>query len=94
MKRNWKHLLMWVICVFIIFQVSKGVITYVFEEVKKLYHLLENGFHPSGIVDKVESLLGKLSELSDKLSSYSLVLKVKLEQHITYLEMLTTLRVL
>jgi len=39
-------------------------------------------------------LLGKLSELSDKLSSASPVPEVQLEQYIPALERLTTLRVL
>ena len=55
--------------VFIVCQVSKGVMTYVPYEVKDLYHLLENGFHPLDIVEKVQQLLGNLSKLSDKLSS-------------------------
>ena len=75
-------------------QVSKGVTTYVPQEVKDLYHLLENGFHPLDLAEKVHPLLGKLSKLSDKLSSASHVPIVQLEQYIPALQMLTTLRVL
>jgi len=59
--------------------------TYVLQEVKKLYHLLENDFHPLDIADKVQLLLVKLSKLTEKVSSSSLVPEVKLEQRIPYL---------
>jgi len=74
--------------------VAKGVMTYVPQEVKDLYHLLENDFHPLDLSDKVQPLLGKLSKLSDKLSSASPVPEVQLEQYIPALERLTALRVL
>ena len=64
------------------------------KEVKYLYHLLENEFHPLYLADKVQPLLGRLSKLSDKLSSTSPVQEVQLEQYIPALERLTTLRVL
>ena len=54
--------------VFIVCQVSKGVLTYVPQEVKDLYNLVENGFHPLDLDKKVQPLLGKLSKLSHKLS--------------------------
>ena len=75
-------------------QVSKGVMTHVPQEVRDLYHLLENDFHPLDLADKVQPLLGKLSKLSDKLSSASPVPEVQLDQYIPALERLTTLRVL
>ena len=84
---------MWVFGVFKC-QVSKCVMTYVPREVKYLYHLLENEFHPLDLADKVRPLLGRLSKLSDKLSSTSLVEKVQLEQYIPSLERITSLRVL
>ena len=68
--------------------------TYVPQEVKKLYHLLENDFHPLYLCEKVQPLLQNLSKLSDKLYSTSPVLEVQLEQYIPALERLTTLRVL
>lgn len=74
--------------------VSKGVMTYVPQEVKDLYHLLENDFHPLDLAEKAQPLLGKLTKLSDKLSSASPVPEVQLEQYIPSLERLTTLRVL
>ena len=75
-------------------QVSKGVMTYVPQEVKDLYHLLENDFHPLDLPEKVQPLLGNLSKLSDKLSSTSPIREVQLEQYIPALERLTTSRVL
>ena len=57
--------------VFIVYQVSKGVMTYVPQEVKDLYHLLENCFQPLDLVEKVQQLLGNISKLSHKLSSTS-----------------------
>jgi translation initiation factor 3 subunit A len=77
-----------------VWQVSKGVMTHVPQEVRDLYHLLENDFHPLDLADKVQPLLGKLSKLSDKLSSASPVPEVQLDQYIPALERLTTLRVL
>ena len=75
-------------------QFSKCVMTYVPQEVKDLYHLLENDFHPLDLAEKVQPLLGKLSKLSHKLSPASPVPEVQLEQYIPALERLTTLRVL
>ena len=80
--------------VFIVCQVSKGVMTYVPQEVKDLYYPLENDFHPLDLAGKVQPLLGKLSKLSHKLSPASPVPEVQLEQYIPALERLTTLRVL
>ena len=81
---------MWVSSVFKC-QVSKGVMTYVPQEVKDLYHMLENEFHPLDLVDKVQPLLGRLSKLSGKLSSASPIPIVQLEQCIHALERITTL---
>ncbi|BBN07287.1 translation initiation factor 3 subunit A [Marchantia polymorpha subsp. ruderalis] len=74
--------------------VSKGVMTYVSQEVKDVYNLLENEFHPLDLAAKTEPLLNKLSKLSDKLSAASPVPEVQLEQYAPALEKLTTLRVL
>ena len=68
--------------------------TYVPQEVKDLYHLMENDIHPLDCAEKVQPLLGKLSKLSDKLSSTSPIREVQLEQYIPTLERLTTSRVL
>ncbi len=75
-------------------QVGKGVLTYVSQEVKDLYNLVENEFHPLDLAAKIQPHLSKLSKLSDKLSSASPVPEVQLEQYVPALERLTTLRVL
>ena len=67
---------------------------YVPQEMKDLYHRLENGFHPLDLVEKVHPIPGNLSKLSHKLSSASPVPTMQLEQYIHALERLTTLRVL
>ncbi|CAN6481838.1 unnamed protein product [Victoria cruziana] len=74
--------------------VSKGVLTYVPQEVKELYHFLENEFLPLDLASKIEPLLSKLAKLGDKLSSASPVPEVQLSQYIPSLEKLATLRVL
>lgn len=74
--------------------VAKGVMTYVSPEVKDLYTLLENEFHPLDLAAKAQPFLSKLPNLSDKLSSASPVPEVRLEQYVPALERLTTLRVL
>lgn len=68
--------------------------TYVSAEVKDLYNLLENEFHPLDLAAKAQPVLSKLPNLSDKLSSASPVPEVHLEQYVPALERLTTLRVL
>lgn len=75
-------------------QVAKGVMTYVSPEVKDLYTLLENEFHPLDLAARAEPFLSKLPNLSDKLSSASPVPEVRLEQYVPALERLTALRVL
>lgn len=75
-------------------KVAKGVMTYVSSEVKDLYNLLENEFHPLDLAAKSQPLLSRLSKLSDRLSSASPVPEVQLEQYVPALEKLTTLRVL
>ncbi|XP_073389708.1 eukaryotic translation initiation factor 3 subunit A isoform X1 [Physcomitrium patens] len=74
--------------------VAKGVMTYVSPEVKDLYTLLENEFHPLDLAARAEPFLSKLPNLSDKLSSASPVPEVRLEQYVPALERLTALRVL
>ncbi|EFJ35771.1 hypothetical protein SELMODRAFT_142045 [Selaginella moellendorffii] len=74
--------------------ISKGVLTYVLPEVKDLYCLLENEFHPLDLATKVQPLLAKLPKLGDKLSAASPVPEVLLEEFIPALQNLTTLRVL
>ena len=81
-------------CICKFFQVAKGVLTYVSAEVKDLYNLLENEFHPLDLAAKTQPVLSKLPNLSDKLSSASPVPEVHLEQYVPALERLTTLRVL
>lgn len=46
------------------FQVSKGVMTFVPQEVKDLYHLLENEFLPLDLASKLQPLLTKIAKLS------------------------------
>jgi translation initiation factor 3 subunit A len=75
-------------------QVSKGVMTYVPQDVKDLFNLLENEFHPLDLASKAQPLMERLTKLSDKLSSASPVPEVSLEQYVPALEKLTTLRVL
>ncbi|KAJ9538370.1 hypothetical protein OSB04_031103 [Centaurea solstitialis] len=74
--------------------VSKGVMTYVTQEVKDLYHLLENEFLPLDLASKVQPLLIKISKLGGKLSSASSVPEVQLSQYIPALEKVATLRLL
>ncbi|KAJ7534841.1 hypothetical protein O6H91_12G006400 [Diphasiastrum complanatum] len=73
---------------------AKSVMTYVPQEVKDLYNLLEHEFHPLDLASKAQPLLLRLSKLSDKLSSASPVPEVQLEQYVPAIEKLTTLRVL
>ncbi len=70
------------------------MLTSVSQEVKDLYNLIENEFHPLDLAAKVQPHMLKLLKLSDKLSSASPVPEVQLEQHVPALEKLTTLRVL
>ncbi|KAJ4950931.1 hypothetical protein NE237_027763 [Protea cynaroides] len=74
--------------------VSKGVMTYVSQEVKDLYHLLEHEFLPLDLASKVQPLLTKISKLGGKLASASSVPEVKLSQYVPALEKLATLRLL
>lgn len=73
---------------------SKGVITCVTQEVKDLYHLLENEFLPLDLALKVQPVLSKISKLGGKLSSVSSVPEVQLSQYVPALEKLATLRLL
>lgn len=75
-------------------QVSKGVMTYVTQEVKDLYHLMEHEFIPLDMTSKVQPLLTKVSKLGGKLTSASSVPEVQLAQYIPALEKLATLRLL
>lgn len=70
------------------------MLTYVSAEVKDLYNLLENEFHPLDLAAKAQPVLSKFPNLSDKLSTASPVPEVHLEQYVPALERLTTLRVL
>ncbi|XP_071733632.1 eukaryotic translation initiation factor 3 subunit A-like [Rutidosis leptorrhynchoides] len=74
--------------------VSKGVMTYVTQEVKDLYHLLENEFLPLDLASKVQPLLTKISKLGGKISSASSVPEVQLSHYIPALEKVATLRLL
>ncbi|KAM0016340.1 putative proteasome component (PCI) domain, eukaryotic translation initiation factor 3 subunit A [Helianthus debilis subsp. tardiflorus] len=74
--------------------VSKGVMTYVTQEVKDLYHILENEFLPLDLASKVQPLLAKISKLGGKLSSASSVPEVQLSHYVPALEKVATLRLL
>lgn len=74
--------------------VSKGVMSCVTQEVKDLYHLLENEFLPLDMALKVQPILIKISKLGGKLSSVSSVPEVQLSQYVPALEKLATLRLL
>ncbi|KAL1833496.1 hypothetical protein ACET3Z_003147 [Daucus carota] len=73
---------------------SKGVMTYVTQEVKDLYHLLEHEFLPLDLASKVQPLLAKISNVGGKISSASSVPEVQLSQYVPALEKLATLRLL
>lgn len=68
--------------------------TYVTQEVKDLYHLLENEFLPLDLASKVQPLLEKISKVGGKISSASSVPEVQLSQYVPALEKLATLRLL
>ncbi|PPD94597.1 hypothetical protein GOBAR_DD08350 [Gossypium barbadense] len=53
--------------------VSKGVLSCATQEVKDLYHLLENDFLPLDVASKIHPLLMKISKLGGKLTSASSV---------------------
>nr|KAJ0185074.1 hypothetical protein LSAT_V11C900506230 [Lactuca sativa] len=74
--------------------VSKGMMTYVTQEVKDLYNLLENEFLLLDLASKVEPLLTKIAKLGGKISSTSYVPEVQLSQYIPALEKVATLRLL
>ncbi|KAJ4975686.1 hypothetical protein NE237_000792 [Protea cynaroides] len=74
--------------------VSKGVMSCVSQEVKDLYHLLEQEFLPLDLAFKVQPLLIKISKLGGKLASVSSVPELQLSQYIPSLEKLATLRLL
>nr|GEV18039.1 eukaryotic translation initiation factor 3 subunit A-like [Tanacetum cinerariifolium] len=71
--------------------VSKGVMTYVTQEVKDLYHLLENEFMPLDLASKAQPLLAKIAKLGGKLSSASSVPEVQLAHYVPALEKVATL---
>lgn len=64
------------------------------QEVKDLYNILENEFHPLDLVSRVQPLLAKIAKLGGKLSTASAVPEVHLAQYVPALEKLTALRVL
>ncbi|TYJ23943.1 hypothetical protein E1A91_A08G227200v1 [Gossypium mustelinum] len=74
--------------------VSKGVLSCATQEVKDLYHLLENDFLPLDVASKIHPLLMKISKLGGKLTSASSVAEVQLSQYVPSLERLATLRLL
>ncbi|KAH1083673.1 hypothetical protein J1N35_023434 [Gossypium stocksii] len=74
--------------------VSKGVLSCATQEVKDLYHLLENDFLPLDVASKIHPLLMKISKLGGKLTSASSVPEVQLSQYVPSLERLATLRLL
>lgn len=70
------------------------MMTYVTQEVKDLYNLLENEFLLLDLASKVEPLLTKIAKLGGKISSTSYVPEVQLSQYIPALEKVATLRLL
>ncbi|XVF14891.1 hypothetical protein REPUB_Repub09cG0099900 [Reevesia pubescens] len=74
--------------------VSKGVLSCATQEVKDLYHLLEDEFLPLDIASKIQPLLTKISKLGGKLSTASSVSEVQLSQYVPAIEKLATLRLL
>ncbi|KAK8506807.1 hypothetical protein V6N13_052167 [Hibiscus sabdariffa] len=74
--------------------VSKGVLSCATQEVKDLYHLLENDILPLDVASKIQPLLMKISKLGGKLASASSVPEVQLSQYVPALERLATLRLL
>ncbi|KAL3615348.1 Eukaryotic translation initiation factor 3 subunit A [Castilleja foliolosa] len=74
--------------------VAKGVMNCVTQEVKDLYHILENGSLPLDLALKVQPLLTKISKVGGKLSSASSVPEVQLSQYVPSLEKLAALRLL
>lgn len=68
--------------------------TYVSQEVKDLYHLLEHEFVPLDLASQVQPLLTKISKLGGKISSASSVPEVQLSRYVPNLEKLATLRLL
>lgn len=75
-------------------QNNKGVMSCVSQEVKDIYHLLENEVLPLDLASRVQPLLAKISKLGGKLASASSVPDVQLSKYIPCLEKLTALRVL
>ncbi|GMI65401.1 eukaryotic translation initiation factor 3A [Hibiscus trionum] len=74
--------------------VSKGVLSCATQEVKDLYHLLEQDFLPLDAASKIQPLLLKISKLGGKLASASSVPEVQLSKYGPALEKLSTLRLL
>ncbi|GFP84864.1 eukaryotic translation initiation factor 3 subunit a [Phtheirospermum japonicum] len=74
--------------------VAKGVMNCVTQEVKDIYHILENGSLPLDLALKVQPLLTKISKLGGKLASASSVPEVQLSQYVPSLEKLAALRLL
>ena len=73
---------------------SKGVMACASQEVKDLYHLLEQEFHPLDLASRAQPLLTKISKIGSKLLSASSLPEVQLSQYVPALEKLTALRVL
>ncbi|GBG79223.1 hypothetical protein CBR_g29275 [Chara braunii] len=74
--------------------VGKGVMSYVPQDIKDVYNILENEFHPLDLTTKVQPLLEKLSSYNEKLSAASPVPEVQLDQYVEPIQRLTTLRLL
>lgn len=64
------------------------------QEVKDLYHLLEQEVLPLELESKVQPLLAKISSIGGRLASASSVPEVHLAKYVPALEKLATLRVL
>ncbi|XP_051131367.1 eukaryotic translation initiation factor 3 subunit A [Andrographis paniculata] len=73
--------------------VAKGVMNCVHQEVKDLFHVLENEFHPLDLALKVQPLLTKISKIGGKIATTA-VPDVQLSKYVPSLEKLAALRLL
>ncbi|CAI9107641.1 OLC1v1007043C1 [Oldenlandia corymbosa var. corymbosa] len=73
---------------------SKGVLSRVTQEVKDLYHLLEDEFIPLDLATKVQPLLAEISELGVTLYSAPSVSEIQMSRYVPALEKMATVRLL
>ncbi|CAH8352105.1 unnamed protein product [Eruca vesicaria subsp. sativa] len=74
--------------------VSSGVLSCATQEVKDLYHQLENEFHPLDLSSKTKPLLDRISKIDGKLTTAPSLPEVHLSQYVPSLEKLATLKLL